>query len=210
MDSLQHWGGLYFTVEAVSRFLANYRNQYQKHTKYKELEIALCFVWLLSRNQRKEYLIGLPTVHGLQNDEPVTLAKIFERKIVLDEDFDIVIAPKQEAQQKNHQLQIVRFTGNIEANTESLFSFLKEKKFNIPKDEKLLLLVWLEKGFRLNYLEFGQKLNKANVPYGQIFIVGQIKSDNSYVFFCCQVFPEVKRFRDLDFSFLMKARESKA
>jgi hypothetical protein len=210
MDSLQNWSGLYFNVKQVSRFLTNYRNQYQKHTKYKELEIALCFVLFLSRNQRKEYLIGFPTVHGLQNDEPVTLAKIFERKNVLDEDFDIVIAPEEEARQKNHRLQIVRFTGNVEGNTESLFSFLKEKKFNIPKDEKLLLLVWLEKGFRLNYPAFSQKLNKTNVPYGQIFIMGQIKPDNSYVFFCCQVFPEVKRFRDLDFSFLMKARESKA
>lgn len=193
MDSLQNWSGLYFNEKQVTRFLANYRNQYQKHTKYKELEIALCFVKFLSINQRKEYLIGFPTVHGLQNDEPVTLAKILERKIVLDEDFDIVIAPKQEAQQKNHRLQIVRFAGNVEGNAESLFSFLKEKKFNIPKDEKLLLLIWLEKGFRLNYLEFGQKLNKADVPYGQIFIVEQIKPDNSYVSFCYQVFPEVKK-----------------
>jgi hypothetical protein len=209
MDSLQHWGGLYFTVEAVSRFLANYRNQYQKHTKYKELEIALCFVLFLSRDQRKEYLIGFPTVQGLENDEPVTLAKIFERKIVLDEDFDIVIAPKQEAQQKNHQLQIVRFTGNVEGNTENLFSFLKEKKFNISKDENLILLVSLEKDFRFNYIELNQRLEKTNMPYGQIFIMGQIKPENSYVLFCYQVFPEIKRLRDLDFSFLMKAKESK-
>jgi hypothetical protein len=209
MDSRQKWSGLYFNVKQVTRFLANYKNQYQKHTKYKELEIALCFVLFLSRDQRKEYLIGFPTVQGLQNDELVTIAKIFERKIALDEDFDIVIAPEQEAQQKNHRLQIVRFTGNVEGNTENLFSFLKEKKFNIPKDENLILLVSLEKDFQFNYLELHQKIEKTKVPYGEIFIVGQIKPDDSCVLFCCQVFPEVRRFGDLDFSFLIKARKSK-
>lgn len=210
MDSLQKWAGLYFNLKAIAKFLTNYRNRYGKHTKYKELEITLLFVSFLFKDQRKPYLIGFPTLHDLPSDERITLAKIFDRKIALDQDFDIVIAPKEKAQQKNHRLQIVRFTGDVEGNTESLFSFLKEKKFNIPKDEKLLLLVRLEKGLRLNYLELGQKFEKANVPYGQIFILGQRKPDDSHVFFCYEVFPDIKRFRDLDFSFLKSAREAKA
>ena len=163
-----------------------------------------------TRNNKEEYLIGFPALYHLVKDRRLTLSEAIERKIVLDEDFDIVMAPKKEAQQMNHRLQIVKFTGAVKGDTENLVNFLIEKKFNIPKDEKLLLLVWLEKGLRLNYLEFGQKLDKANVPYGQIFILGQRKPDDSHIFFCCQVFPEVKIFRDLDFSFLKRAEEAKA
>jgi hypothetical protein len=210
MDSLQKWSGLCFSVKQVSRFLVNCREQYQKHTKYKELEIALCFVSSLAGNQRKQYLICFPTLRDLQSDERVTLAKILEQEIGLDEDFDIVIVPKEEAQQKNHRLQIVRFTGNVEGSTEALFGFLKKKKFNIPKDEKLLLLVWLEKGFQLDFLELSQKLGKANVPYVQFFILGKRKPDYSYRFFSCEVFPDIKRLRDVDFGFLKNTKEGKA
>jgi hypothetical protein len=155
-------------------------------------------------------LICFPTLRDLHSDKRVTLAKILEQKIALDEDSDTVIAPKEEAQQKNHRLQIVRFTGNVEGSTEALFGFLKEKKFNIPKDEKLLLLVWLEKGFQLDFLELGQKLGKANVPYGQIFILGKRKPDYLHRFFSCEVFPDVKRLGDVDFAFLKNTREGKA
>jgi hypothetical protein len=202
MDSLQKWNGLFFNAKQVFSFLSKYRRYHGKHRKYTELEIALLLVLFLSENQKKTYLIGFATFHSLQSTGRITLEKILVRKIALDEDFDIVIAPEEEAQQKNHKLQIVRFTGDVQGSTESLFNFLREKKFGIPKDEGVILLVRLEKGFQLNYLELGQMLRQSYVPYGQIFILGERKPANSYVFFCCQVFPEVKRLKDLDFGFL--------
>jgi hypothetical protein len=207
MDSLQKWWGLYFDVQQVTRFLANYRNRYGKHTKYVEIEIALRFVLSLSKNQKTIYRIGFPTL--LQSEGPITLADIFERKMALDEDFDIVIAPKGQEQLKRHNLQIVRFTGDVELTTEGLLKFLKQKKFHIPKDENLLLLVWLEKGLKLNYIELGQKLEEINVPYGQIFLVGETKRDKSDIFFCLEVFPEVIKFKDLDLGFLKSGKNAK-
>jgi len=209
MDSLQKWNGLFFNVKQVSSFLSKYMPHYGKHKKYAELKIALLFVLFLSKDQIKLYLIGFPTLHDLKSNKRVTLAKILDQAIALDEDFDIVIAPAEKAQQINHRLQIVRFTGYVEGSTRSLFNSLKKKKFNIPKNETLILLVRLEKDLQLNYLELGQILRQSDVPYGQIFILGERKLANSYVFFCCQVFPEVKTLKDLDFSFLRSSKHNK-
>lgn len=200
MDSRQKWSCLFFDVEQVTRFLAKYRNRYGKHTKYVELEVALRFVSNLFRTQRKVYRIGFPTLS--ESDEPITLENIFERKMALDEDFDIVVAPKGEEQQTRHNLQIVRFTRDVEQTTEGVLDFLKEKKFRISKDENILLLVWLEKGLKLDYMELSQKFKEINVPYGQIFMVGETKRNESVIFFCLEVFPEVIRFKDLDVGFL--------
>jgi hypothetical protein len=113
----------------------------------------------------------------------------------------MVIAPNKNASQMNHRLQIVRFTGDVEKTTEGLFDFLREKKFDIPKDDTLLLLVWLEKALKLNYIELGQKLGQANVPYGQIFLVGKTKRNKSKIFFSLEVYPKIRSWH-LDLSFL--------
>ena len=209
MDSLQHWAGLYFGVKAVTRFLADYRNRYGKHTKYVELEIALRFVLCLSRHYRKVYVIGFPTLHHLVKDKRFTPREVIDHKLALDGDVDIVIAPREKAQYMYHKLQIVRFTGDVEKTTQGLFDFLRKKKFNIPKDENLLLLVWLEKGMRLNYIELHQELAQIHVPYGEIFMVGETERNESKNFFCIQVFPEIKTMY-LDLSFLRKQKATQS
>jgi predicted AlkP superfamily pyrophosphatase or phosphodiesterase len=127
----------------------------------------------------------------------VTLAEVFDKKIWHHEDFDLLIAPEGEERNKSY-IQIVRFTGDVEGNTENIFGFLEEKKFKIPKDEKLLLLVLLEKGLKLKYFELSQKLKESNVPYGQIFILGTRKHNMTNIFFCFQIYPEVKTLGELD------------
>jgi len=208
MDSLQEFYVLFFDVQTITRFLADFRHRYSKHTKYVELEIALRFVLSLSRHKRTVYRIGFPTLSKAAGR--IRLADIIEREMALDEDFDIVIAPKGQEQQKRHNLQIVRFTGDVEPTTEGLLHFLKQKKFNIPKDENLLLLVWLEKRPNLNCMELGRRLRQISVPYGQIFLVGEMQDDQSHFWFCFHVFPEVIRFKDLDLSFLKRGKEAKA
>lgn len=205
MDSLQHWAGLYFTIRQVSRFMSQHGQQYESKTKFKELQIAWLFGLLLSRNNRKEYLIGFPVADDSSEDSKITLREIIDQNITLDEDFDMVIAPRKKAHLMNHRLQIVRFTGRIEKTTQGLLDFLRKKKFNIPKDENLVLLVWLEKELKLNYAELSQRLAQIDVPYGQIFMVGEAKRNESKNFFCIQVFPETK-IMYLDLSFLEKQK----
>ena len=209
MDSLQHWAGLCFTIRQVSRFMSQHGHQYERKTKFKELQAAWLFGLLLSRNNREEYLICFPVANDSPEDSKTILREIIDQNIALDEDFDMVITPKKKAHRMNHKLQIVRFTGDVEKTPQGLFDFLRKKKFNIPKDENLLLLVWLEKGLKLNYIELGQKLRQVDVPYGQIFMVGETKRNELNIFFCLKVFPEIIRFKDLDLSFLKSPRKAK-
>jgi len=62
MDSLQKFYVLFFDIQAITRFLADFRHRYGKHTKYVELEIALRFVLNLSKHRRTVYRIGFPTL----------------------------------------------------------------------------------------------------------------------------------------------------
>jgi hypothetical protein len=197
MDALQHWSGLYFEVEAVSRFLADYKNQFRRNIKYLGLEIILPFILFLIRDQKKSYRIGIPTLLNIKVNKRITLTEVFNRKIWLDEDFDLLLAPEGDEQNKYHKIQIVRFAGDEQGSTEGLSSFLEEKKFNIIKDEKLLLLVLLDKELKLKYFELSQKLKETNVPYGQIFILGTRKVIKTDVFFCFQIYPEVKTLGEL-------------
>jgi hypothetical protein len=198
MDDLQHLSALYFEVKAVTRFLARYKNQYGASIKYLELERILPFVLFLIRDQKKVYSIGIPTLHEIQLDEKVTLKEVFNKKMWIDEDFDLLVAPKGDERNKRHKIQMVRFTGNVQANTENLFNFLVEKKFKIQRDKKLLLLVLLEKALKLKYLELGQKLKETNVPYGQIFLLGTSERNKTDVFFCFQIHPVIKTLGVLD------------
>jgi hypothetical protein len=197
MDALQHWSGLYFEVEAVSRFLADYKNQFRRNIKYLGLEIILPFILFLIRDQKKSYRIGIPTLLNIKVNKRITLTEVFNRKIWLDEDFDLLLASEGDEQNKYHKIQIVRFAGDEQGSTEGLSSFLEEKKFNIIKDEKLLLLVLLDKELKLKYFELSQKLKETNVPYGQIFILGTRKVIKTDVFFCFQIYPEVKTLGEL-------------
>jgi len=208
MDSLKHWGGLYFTIRQISRFMGQHGHKYESKTKFKELQVAWLFGLLLSRNNREEYLIGFPVTEDRPEDSKVTLREIMIQKITVDEDFDMVIAPKRKAPQMNHRLQIVRFTGEVEKTTQGLLDFLKKKKFKIPKDQNLILLVWLEKALRLHYAELSQRLAQLDVPYGQIFMVGETKRNESKNFFCRQVFPETK-IMYLDLSSLEKHKTAR-
>jgi len=210
MDSKQHWGVLYFDIKQLSALLSKNRPKYKKNTKFAELQIAFVFALFCEMVHKKKYLIGIPTLNNLIASSRPTPDQIFDRKFALDEDFDIVVAPKEEAKKKYHRLQIVRFTGDVKGSTEKLFRFLQEKKFNIPKDENLLLLVSLEKDLQLNYIQLGEKLNNANVPYGQIFVFGEQKrEDSKVILFCYYVFPKVKLFGTVDCSILFSIKSDK-
>lgn len=206
MDSKQSWFGIYFKYPAVIKFLSTYGDFYKNNKKYIELQIATQFAHLLSNHNREEYLIGLPTLEEVNKNSPPNLRSIIDYNLAFDEDFDIVLAPIKKPEKEVYRLQVVRFLSDFQNDTEGLFTFLKEKKFKIQKDDKLLLLVHIEKNMRLNYIELNQKFQKTNVPYGQIFIIGQRKPDDSYIFFCCQVHPEARKLKDLDFSFIKKSK----
>jgi hypothetical protein len=186
MDSLQRWYGVFFDQKQLSHFILSNR---EKHV----FELGC----------REEYLIGIPTLDNSVENAPPSLEEIFERKMEYDEDFDLVISPKDKLRQKVHPLQIVRVKGTINQDTEGLYNFLKEKKFNISKDQNLILVVAIDEAIQFNYITLGQKLKGINVPYGQIFILGQKKPDDSLIFFCCQVFPDIRVFDDIDFSVLL-------
>lgn len=117
----------------------------------------------------------------------------------------IVLGPRKQLKAKAYfRFQIVRFTGDVEASTDGLFEFIKSKKFVIPKDKNLHLLVLLEPlkvGFEFKYFELFEKLNlkETKVPFGEIFVLGRKKSPNPLVFYCRQIFPAVVMFRDMDF-----------
>lgn len=197
MDSLQRFNTHFYFKEYLLNFLKQNEAKYEKNAKFVELQITWVFVQFLERINKKEFLIGIPTLdNSVQNVTP-TLDQMLDHKMALDEDFDLVIAPKEEAKRQIYMLQIVRFKGDIEGSTENLFRFLIEKKFNIPKDEHIILLVGIEKVMQLEYVELGQKFKNTNVPYGQIFIIGQKKPDDSLIFFCCQVYPDVIMLDDI-------------
>jgi hypothetical protein len=121
----------------------------------------------------------------------------------------IVLGPREQLKAKAYfRFQIVRFTGDVEASTDGLFEFIKRKKFDIPKDKNLHLLVLLEPlkvGFEFNCLELFEKLNskETKVPFGEIFVLGRKKSSNPLVltFYCRQILPAVVTFKDMNIDF---------
>jgi hypothetical protein len=204
MDSLQHWYGIYFEIKRVMNFLSQNRVQYEKRTKFNELQVALFFAFFLYRENTEEYLIGLPTLVNPENGRIHTIRQIIDEQMALDEDSDIIIASKEKPHQVWHRIQIVRFIVKDKPDSQALFDFLKEKKFSIPKDKTLILLIYIEANLHLDCFKLCEYLKEIKVPYGQIFLMGQRKPDDSYIYICCQIYPEVKIFKDLDFSVLMK------
>jgi hypothetical protein len=206
MDSKQSWFGVYYDWISLMKFLSTHRDSYKNNKKYLELQIASQFARSLSNDNKKEYLIGIPTLNKIDQNAPPNLRSVIEDNMAFDEDFDIVLAPRTDPRKEFYKLQLVRFVGDVQNDTEGLFAFLMEKKFEIQKDKQLLLLVNIEKNMKLNYIELSQKFQKVNVPYGQIFIIGQRKPDDSYIYFCVLVYPEVKELADLDFSFVKRIK----
>jgi hypothetical protein len=116
----------------------------------------------------------------------------------------IVLGPEQQLKTKAYfRFQIVRFTGDIKASTDGLLEFIKNKKFDIPEDKSLRLLVLIEPlkvGFDLKYFELLEGLNSKDikVPFGEIFVLGRKKSPKPFIFYCHQVFPALVIFKDID------------
>jgi hypothetical protein len=203
MDSKQRWYGCYFdTDRQLTNFLSKARSTYEKHTKFIELERAFFFKVFLDFDTSRVHLVGIPTLDDSVEKRRCVWEEILDRKIAFDEDFDIVIAPKDKLDEKvKYLIQIVRFTGNVSATTESLLDFLKKKKFNIPRDRNIWLLVVVEAdAFQLKYSELNRKLSETNVPYGKIFILGTTQSPR--ILFCCEVFPLARLLGKIDFNTL--------
>jgi len=121
----------------------------------------------------------------------------------------IVLGPAEQLKAKAYfRFQVVRFTGDVEASTDCVLEFIKSKKFHIPTDENLDLLILLEPlqvGFDFKYSELSEKLKlkETKVPFGEVFVLGRKKSPNPLVLtlYCRQIFPELVMFEDIDIDF---------
>lgn len=188
-----HYGCYFQDDKAYRKFLTEKRGKYEKHTKFIELQIAYVFKLFVEKAIGVEYVVGIPTLESAIEKEKWTFEEILDKKIAYDEDIDLLIAPKEKLMEKERAyLQIVRFTGDVKTSTDGLLEFLRHKKFNVANDKNIYLLVAIEKGLRLNYLELGEKLQRTGVPYGKIFILALMEPDHSLKYFCSEVFPEVK------------------
>ncbi|MCJ7498439.1 MAG: hypothetical protein MUO78_09965 [candidate division Zixibacteria bacterium] len=210
MDSLQWWYGQYLDSKSLTIFLSQNRNKYGKQKKFFELETALIFVRIWETNTLKELMISLPTLDMTVENSNLPLDKIIENRIAFDEDFDINLGLKGKLEELTSLFQIVRVPADVETDVKNLFEFIVKKKFMVPKDENLSLLVRSDKLLRADCFELNQQLKKVNVPYGEIFIVAlePMNRYSSLVYSGYQVFPVVNKFGVVDFkslSFLFEA-----
>ena len=208
MDSLQWWYGQYLDSRSLTIFLSQNRNKYGKQKKFFELETALIFVRICETNNFKEIMISLPTLDMTVENSNLSIDKILDKKIAFDEDFDINLGLKGKLEEVTSLFQIVRVPAHIETDVKSMFEFIVKKKFKVPKDENLSLLVRSDKLLCADYFELNQQLKEGKVPYGEIFIVGlePMNRYRSLVYSGYQVFPVayklgVMNFKTLPFLF---------
>lgn len=204
MDSLLRWYGQYLDPKELAVFLSRSRDEYGKSTKFFELETALIFVRIWETKNLRGVWISIPTLDKSEQNPGFALSEIFDKKMAFDEDFDINLGLKDKLTEVTTLFQIVRVPNQIEMNATSLVDFLAKKKFRIPKDENLSLLVRSDKSVSIDYLNLHQQLKRIRVPYGEVFIVSLEPANlyRSIVFVGYQVFPEAKLFGVIDFKSL--------
>jgi hypothetical protein len=145
MDSLLQWYGQYLDPNKLAVFLSQGRDKYGKSTKFFELETALIFVRIWETKNLRGVWISIPTLDKSEHNQGLALSEIFDKKMALDEDFDVNLGLKGKLDEITTLFQIVRVPNEIKMDATSLLDFLAKKKLRIPKDENLSLLVRSDK-----------------------------------------------------------------
>jgi len=173
-----------------------------------EVHAVSLLAMALSQQNKRGYLIGLQL---LGHKKPsLRLCDLFDPKRGLDRDVDIVLAPVQDAivnEHLVHPVQIIRCLDSASLDTDvstlRIIGSLK-RKLRSSKDDKLILLIHLERAGRIDYFKLHAALTAHNCPFGQVFVVGQYAPAGTHRWFCVQVFPTAQKLDDLDFTLLDK------
>lgn len=203
MDSKTHWRGIYYRIPAVLRAWNERRIEGIQDNRMGEVHAISILALALTAHNKKEYRIGFPRLG--HEDEVHRIDALFDSRIAIDEDFDLLLCPAVRAHQEEklrHPVQITRFTRQSRMGTEPLLDFLRSKKLDVQPDERLILLVHLEQAGRVDYRAVHEGLREADCPYGQVFLVGQYAPESHHRWFCTIVYPEARKLKDLDFGFL--------
>jgi len=189
MDNYKGRRIAYYDFEEIAEYFRIYPEKYDSKHGW-ELRVGC----ILSKCREKIYnelpRIGYLVKGQYLNNDEIPRPEIHELisgNLIEDEDVDIFLKFRD----SQGKIQITRFEEHSAQNSanDGLIELIK-KKCIIQPDKYLALVVIVDYTFDFKDKDLRKDLKQVNVPYGSIYLVGQINEPKHGYYHCRQVYPD--------------------
>jgi hypothetical protein len=179
MDPLQGLWVQAYTVEQITEaFKTNPSLLTGKRAQ--ELQIASIFATVLQQSGHPGFIVGFPLKSRPPDLDQGTNAaenirRLLNSDLLRDEDIDVCISDRDNAQESLYRLQIARLIDILKhrkQTTQDVILILK-RKFRIQPDPRVYLIVYVEEDATIELDEVSDFIKSNEIPYGMIFILGE-------------------------------------
>lgn len=168
MDKYQHWNAYCFKLDDIYKYISSIDpSMLFKNNKSAELYITWCYAKFLQSVNKRDYIIGFPSIII---DDNIVLKDLLHREIVVDDDnFDTVVIDIENIE-KYHPIQVKRYKKVRGANTRDLCIFVDSKVKRYSVDKALNFIFFLESDFKLDISTIYKYFRLATYSIGTIFL----------------------------------------
>ena len=203
MDDLNSFATVSFSLTQIEQVLSVNRDL---ALSKKGRELVLCYHWVMTLIDESEHWndprliksdvrLGFP-INPKSVEHKFSLQEILEsRKIVIDEDVDVVLSLTSDKAELPYRIQVTRLY-NYQRRDQKIDDLLKliEKKSSVQADPNVWLVIGVEEKLKFDIKELVKALQTMNIPFGAIYLCGLLSEKEHYHFSYYRILPDFAHY----------------